>query len=177
MMARLSSRCACFIAVFAVACGGAKDTELFGGAGSPDGSTSADGGSDSSHAKDSGTTPGDPGVHCDTTDCPVPAQVCCRREVGAGYSFSCEAPGGCNGGGTATLAITCDDAHDCTNGDVCCVSVDQQDIATDVVCRAPNECVQAGRGVVCDPAAPNPCPSGKTCEPSQQTLPGYTICR
>ena len=182
MLARFALTCACF-AVFALGCGGAKDTELFGsvsdGGGSSDGAASADGGqgSDASHPKDGGTTPSDPGVHCDTANCPVPAEVCCRREVGPGYSFSCEAQGACNGGGGATLAITCDDAHDCANGNVCCVIVDQQDIATDVVCRAPGECVQAGRTVVCDPAAPNPCPSGKTCQPSQQTLPGYTICR
>ena len=181
MMARLASGCVGFVVVLAASCGGAKETDLFG-AGS-DAGVSSDGGSvdgaqaaDAGRPKDSGQPSGDPGVHCESADCPVPSQACCRREVGPGFSFACTAAGNCSGSGT-TLEITCDDAHDCAGGNVCCVSASQQNTATEVVCRSLGECQQQGRAVVCDPNAPNPCPSGKNCQPSQQTLPGYNICR
>jgi hypothetical protein len=169
-------------AVLLAACGGAKETDLFGapssdGGGASD-AASSDGsqGADGAHPRDSGQPVGDLGVHCENAECPVPAQVCCRREVGPGYSFACTAAGQCNGGGN-TLEIACDDAHDCTGGQVCCVSASQQNTATEVLCRTVADCQQQGRAVVCDPSAATPCPSGKSCQPSQQTLPGYNICR
>jgi hypothetical protein len=184
-----------------IACGGSSgNTDLYGapggggdaGTGGVDGSgvDSARPGSDSggrdatndvSPGIDSGPT--DPGIHCGASECTVGAQVCCRVTGLAGSSFGCTNVNSCNGG--ERLPIPCDDAADCQamgTGLVCCATY-QVNTATQlatvvsVSCASSSECVSKNNEViVCDPTAPDACPQGGTCKPSQQTMPGYNLC-
>jgi hypothetical protein len=163
------------------ACGGAAPSELLEGTGSGE---SADGGPTSdSGPRDSaaggadahdGATGTDPGVHCPNSgDCPVPGEVCCRQTQGD----TCVAAGSCSG-----LAIPCDDSADCATagmaGTVCCLINGPTGMASSVKCLPPSQCFGVmGQTAICDRNAANICPTGQSCLPSQQSLPGFDICR
>lgn len=198
-----------------MACGGATDSGLFGGSGftssgndggvtlsdggitHEDGSTGFDAGAvpDASEQKDTGVPPPpkdsgppppvDPGVHCGGTECPVPAQACCRTQVASNFTYTCLPTGQCVGLSVLSLEIPCDDANDCATaghpGQVCCATVGGGggggNGASEVVCRDPSECTQQNsRTPLCDKSDPNACPAGLTCRTSTQTLPGYNLC-
>ncbi len=162
------------------ACGGASDSGLFGSTGGTD--SGADGSKDAAahDAALDASTQSDL-VHCEgTPGCKVGAEVCCRKDNGGNFSYSCTAHGSCNGG-PSPLEIPCDTQHDCETlkmpGTVCCVTASNQGAAS-VACVAPTECTVAlGRTPMCDPMMAGSCPGGMMCKPSAMTIPGYNICQ
>jgi hypothetical protein len=116
--------------------------------------------------------PSAPTVRCPgTSNCAVPGQVCCRTDAGA----SCTTAASCS-----AVAIPCDKATDCEAaghaGLVCCLTAAPLGVA----CKAASACTSTQSStIVCDSAdgGTGPCPSGLSCKPSTQTLPGYNICQ
>jgi len=191
------------------ACGGAaSESDLFGGSGGDNGSD-ASSANDASGNRDSGVvgqdaTTGNDGstqqdaaqqrdstpppvdsappvslIKCEGTGgCHAGSQECCRTGTYPQFSYSCTAIGQC--GGTNPLDIPCDKAANCSNGDICCVTADQQGIAADISCQPAQNCPPGnGKTWLCDPNASNACPPGTQlrCAPSTMTIPGYNICR
>jgi hypothetical protein len=99
-------------------------------------------------------TAGDPGIRCGGTFCDPTTSLCC---VTNGVP-ACAAK--CTGGGTTP--ISCDDAHDCTNGLVCCGSVTGT-VVNNIFCSSAAQC-QSPKAYYCDPTIANPCPNGGTCD-------------
>lgn len=160
------------------ACGGAAPSDLLDAAAAVPTNT-ADAGT---RSHDSGPTAdahadaqsGDPGVNCPSSGyCQVPGQVCCKTDQGD----SCAAIGSCPG-----LSIACDDTADCEaagmTGKVCCLVNGSNGMASSVRCLSPNDCQPSqGRTMLCNPLVVDSCPTGQACLPSQQSLPGFDICR
>jgi hypothetical protein len=160
--------------------GGVSDRD--GGDGHPDGNLLDQYVADDTY--DAPFTTNDPGIACGNAECTPGPQVCCRTgDPTVGFNYTCTDPTTCASTNVASLSIPCDDQQDCVTagaaaGTVCCVTADQTGGASVVQCQDPKECTaQFGRTWVCDPNAPNPCPSGLACQPSTATLPGYDICR
>jgi len=161
------------------ACGGAAPSDLLEADAAAPPKTAADAGTES---HDSGSTVdarpdaqgGDPGVHCPNAGyCHVPGQVCCKTDQGD----ACTATGSCPG-----LSIPCDDTADCEAagmaGKVCCLVNGSTGMASSVQCLSRNDCQPSmGRTLLCNPMVAGTCPSGQACLPSQQSLPGFDICR
>jgi hypothetical protein len=161
------------------ACGGAAPSDLLDDAAAPAATADAgtgphDSGSSTVDARADGQGGSSQGVHCPNAgDCPVPGQVCCKTAQGD----SCVATGTCPG-----LSIPCDDTADCEAagmaGTVCCLVNGANGLASSVQCLSPNDCQPStGRTRLCNPAVSDSCPSGQSCLPSQQSLPGFDICR
>jgi hypothetical protein len=185
------------VAFASLGCADTSETDLFGTAGNGSTSSGGDAGTDgtvdggshdrASDAKDAvpDVPKEDLGVHCGSSDCPVPAKECCRQDPGNGqFVYQCVNVGQCLQQANNPFPVPCDDALDCENaghaGELCCVTaaLDGGAGADEIVCRAPVDCTkQQGRTNLCDPNAPNPCPNGGQCVPSTQTIPGYDICR
>jgi hypothetical protein len=162
--------CVAFAVGIVAACGGASDTGLFGGSGgTSDAGTTKDGAPDAPGQEAAAPNV----VACmGTPGCKVGAQACCRKN----NSFSCTPLGSCNGMGA--LEIPCDKQKDCGTGNVCCLIADSQGIATQIACRTAADCTAQQRSAeMCDPNAPNTCPTMLTCQPSATAIPGYSICR
>lgn len=112
----------------------------------------------------SGAT-GDPGIRCGGTFCDPATTVCCITNGVAACSAKCT--------GAGTTPISCDDAHDCNNGLVCCGSITGTTVNT-IYCAGASLCTSP-KAYFCDPAVANPCPNGGTCTPA--TVPsGFYRC-
>lgn len=78
------------------------------------------------------------------------------------------------------MKISCDDATDCTNGNVCCALVDQNTGIGSVECRPSCKGQSNIRaGILCNPNAQvDQCAniSNTSCQESFM-LPGYFVCR
>lgn len=118
---------------------------------------------------------------CGTSTCNALTEACCRTGDPADASaqtFACVA----GDAGCAGLRVTCDDPSTCAAlghaGEECCAEVfDGGTYATDTACVAPGTCSGT---VMCAPGDDELCAggdSGKTCQPSIQTVIGFMICK
>ena len=196
-------RIAAILGLVLVGCGGASETDLFtppaastndvdasvldSGKNNPDGNLPGKdgGGPDALGAPDVNQpdtfVPPTSTIQCGNSMCDPANSVCCRTGTQPpGFKYACVANAGqCKGQGSVVLE--CSKAANCPNmGDVCCASLQnggQFNVATSTQCVPGNQCqMNNGTVVVCDPADPNACPNGGTCQQSKGTLPGYDIC-
>jgi hypothetical protein len=123
--------------------------------------------------------PSDPGIKCGSTYCNPSTSVCCRvpSQSGPGNADSCMSQSDCDN--AQGLSIPCDDSADCQSvrsGDVCCVTEDNNGLASQIQCSRPSQCNDpSSQTTLCAPSV-DTCPNGGSCAPSQQTITGYTIC-
>ena len=188
---------ACLAGLLLVACGGSTDTDLFStppasNNQNPDASVtnkdasstpdSSEPGPDASIADTSmpdtnmpDTNPPGISIACGNSTCSNPPDVCCRSGGGGQYSYACVNDPNTNCANQGDVPIACTKEADCPNqGDICCISLNNQNQPSDVSCQPQNQCFG---GVACDPKAPNHCPNGLSCQISTLTLPGYYICK
>ena len=105
------------------------------------------------------------------------AQICCDRNntLGSG-TFSCDTEASCTGDALGDTIISCDDAHDCKGGNICCgVFVSGTTSYYSSVSCQPT-CAGASDRIFCDPANGNDdCVNGGSCVESG-SMPGYHVC-
>jgi len=100
--------------------------------------------------------------------------MCCHADQAS------QSQGQCVGkGGLCTDAdMLCDDASDCSGGNVCCAEIDPGgEIKGDIQCKP--SCITAGGGsveILCNPIATSPCPGGLSCKPALK-MTGYSSCQ
>lgn len=107
------------------------------------------------------------------------SQICCARNVtlGSGLdTFACDSESNCTGDALGDTVISCDDAHDCKGGDICCgVFVSATTSYYSSVSCQPT-CSDASNRIFCDPARGNDdCVNGGSCVASA-SMPGYHVC-
>jgi len=198
----MRGRTIAWLALAAVACGGASGPSLLdpsdAGTGEPDSSvTPPDASSqpDASPPEDGGATDGavadaappedankyqDPGVACGQTDCDPSTSLCCRTVTTyypqITYGYACEPLSDlvkCAAG----TSIYCDDDQDCDGGQVCCGDLGYNSGYAKVSCKETCSGVVLGYTQIhfCDPNAPD-CDVNQTCGASQ-AAPGYFVCQ
>lgn len=108
--------------------------------------------------------------------CTSVTEDCCADLSGSRPSYSCVPEGDCTS--LDAVAMECATSADCTAGSVCCGYLDAAQSSWNVVVCTSSCTSQNGLTayVFCNPAAPNACPSGRTCRASQ-VLSGYGYCQ
>ncbi|MGH7283889.1 MAG: hypothetical protein ACRELY_20375 [Polyangiaceae bacterium] len=107
------------------------------------------------------------------------SEICCVRDntLGDGAdTFACGTESACTGDAFGDLVISCDDAHDCKGGDICCgVFVSSTtSYYTSISCQT--TCADSSERIFCDPARGNAdCVNGGSCVASG-SMPGYHVC-
>lgn len=105
-------------------------------------------------------------VRCDPTTCEVGATECCSKCTSdasdCGRTNLCVADAAaCTG--TDDVLFACSDTASCPDGDVCCIDLGGSVHAPS--CMTSDNCVAAGRSIMCDPSAtPSACPQGLHCD-------------
>ena len=183
-----------------VACGGARETDLFGRPPVADDASIDTFVPDEDAAEpppDDATTPDDvvvvpdagkpdvvqpykdPGIQCGATYCTPAAQYCCNdKDLSQNPQWTCQATGtiaGCVLG----VKVSCDGKADCPSTQVCCGGL-MNGAYDEVSCKTTCSGIVFGRNQIrfCDPKAPvDECKAiGLTCKPSGALKP-YSVCQ
>ena len=164
---------------------GSKDgsVSVIGDGGNGGGRDAGGGGTDAGGGGfDAGGGGGGRDIYCGngtTGDTCTGSDICCERDNtlgNASASFACGGASACTGDVLGDLVISCDDAHDCKGGAICCgVFVSgSPSYYTSVSCQA--TCGDPSDRIFCDPANGSAdCVNGGSCV-SSASLPGYHVC-
>jgi hypothetical protein len=107
-------------------------------------------------------------VACGNNYCDLSVAYCCYTSLVT--TPKCAGSGtGCNG-----VDVRCNGPEDCSGDSVCCAIYSFSSVLDKIECRSAGVCTDPQRKIVCT-TNPSVCPTGKTCQTSQQ-YPGLMVC-